>query len=78
MPHWNLPDDWNSYWSTCSVCGRRYHLSGTDDCACVLCERCQDKVSPEDVETIAGLAYCPGCADRERNPEDYEEVDDGE
>ena len=23
---WNVPDDWNSYWRTCS-CGARYHAS---------------------------------------------------
>ena len=30
----NTPDDWGSYWTKCSVCGTRYHMSeGGCDCA---------------------------------------------
>lgn len=29
----NVPDDWNSYWTTCANCGNRYHMSeGGCDC----------------------------------------------
>ena len=31
MPY-NVPDDWNSYYSTCSDCGERIHASENHDC----------------------------------------------
>ena len=27
MPRFNVPDDWNNYWTRCEVCGTRYHRS---------------------------------------------------
>ena len=61
MGHPNLPDDWGSYFSTCSTCGERYHASGTDECACV-CVDC-DTNYPGDLNE-AGL--CVECA--KKNP----------
>ena len=35
----NLPDDWGSYYGTCSDCGGLYHDSGCVECHCKPCER---------------------------------------
>jgi len=45
---WNVPDDWGSYYSRCSLCGTRYHAS-EGGCGCT-----------EDKEFCVG----PGCNDR--------------
>jgi hypothetical protein len=45
----NLPDNWNSYYSRCAICGQRYHASGTDECACVKCESCSKWRAPDDM-----------------------------
>ena len=29
----NVPSDFNSYWLTCSICGRRYHASEGSCCS---------------------------------------------
>jgi hypothetical protein len=37
----NVPDDWDCYWETCSVCGSRYHMS-EGGCSCLdSLESCQ-------------------------------------
>ncbi len=36
---WNLPDDWNSYWSTCPEHDVRYHMSE----GCPICELSEEE-----------------------------------
>ncbi len=40
---------WNSGYRTCSECNRRYHLSGTEECDCIMCinEWCGNTVDGE-------------------------------
>ena len=45
-----LPDDWNSYWEICHRCGKEYHLSQCDQCACVHCEECAHLFPPNEIE----------------------------
>jgi hypothetical protein len=53
---WNVPDDWGSYYYTCSICGSRAH-SSEGDC-CEACERCEE-AAIDDEDT--GL--CNSCAE---------------
>ena len=40
MSGYNLPDDWSSYFSICSICHSAYHESGTIECFCDDCLSC--------------------------------------
>ena len=42
---WNVPDDWNSFWRTCSKHGTRWHASEGE---CPECEREYDEESSEE------------------------------
>mgnify|MGYP007066221790 CR=1 FL=1 len=55
---WNLPDDWSSYYSTCSACGERYHASGCDECACIRCSECGESKPPDDMGEDETCADC--------------------
>ena len=37
----NVPDDWGAYYRRCPECGHTYHMSGTDECACVETFQCE-------------------------------------
>ena len=58
MPDPNLPDDWGSYYVTCSRCGKRYHLSGSEQCACLVCVKCNKLVAPDEAEVAYDLDEC--------------------
>ena len=48
---------WNVGYRTCSECNQRYHLSGSDECACVVCIN-------EDCDNIVGGDWggeCDAC-----------------
>ena len=66
----NLPDDWNTFYSRCGDCGRKWHAS---EGGCSHCEHCQglgcgelltgDNVSPFDGELCrsCGVEECEDC-----------------
>lgn len=58
MGYANLPEDWGSWYSTCSDCGGRYHASGAETCACPECPTCGMQVPPGTI--YAGK--CQNCA----------------
>jgi len=45
---WNLPDDWDNYYTNCHLCGGLEHPSGTAECGCIVCSRCGESVPPDD------------------------------
>lgn len=49
----NVPDDWDSYWYTCSACGGRYHAS---ELGCDCDERKEDDVQRLIAEQLQELA----------------------
>ena len=55
---YDLPPDWSLYWTTCAACGRRYHASGADPCACWRCEQCDRPYPPSAGEG----PLCEACA----------------
>ena len=65
----NLPPDWGNYYGTCMDCGGRYHASGTEQCDCEECERCEETTAPDslDEKGICDTCWkdfgtcCPGC-----------------
>jgi len=77
----NVPDDWHSYWETCSRCGNRYHASeGGCECEyyCNCGEELEDGRCPEcdptceecglDADPLVekdGRTLCGPCADQE-------------
>lgn len=73
MPY-NLPDDWNMYWSTCSLCGERYHMSGTDECACEPCTGTSHfDFRGKACENVKGNCKYHDCADCGQNTDDTRE-----
>ena len=63
-----LPENWSSFSATCELCGDRFHLSGTDQCSCVECARCENQVAPDYIEDGTcipcwdqGNVQCLGC-----------------
>lgn len=38
MSKTNVPDDWDCYWTSCSECGHRWHLSERNSC-----EKCEQQ-----------------------------------
>ena len=65
---WNVPDDWNSYYRTCGICGGRYHTSGGDVCDCEYCEDCGEVLKNGEKE------ICFTCVDI-KDEEMQEEID---
>jgi hypothetical protein len=63
----NLPDDWSVYGGTCSDCGYYYHMSGTDECKCVFCERFEECGNLEWQD-----GYCSSCHETKDHIECYE------
>jgi len=75
MSYYDLPDDWGSYYRTCSDCGERYHASGVTECACdwcedhgerippgsEYCELCPRCISCGEQAPLAGAGWCPEC-----------------
>ena len=64
----NLSPDWGNYYGTCTDCGGSYHASGTVQCDCKECERCEKPKAPDDLEegTCLGClemgdVCCPAC-----------------
>lgn len=54
MSYDNVPDDWDSYWETCSRCGNRYHASeGGCGCEDYYCAECGEELDED--------GYCPVC-----------------
>ena len=49
----NVPDDWNTYYTTCGTCNYRYHMS--EYCKCVPCsvEGCSNNTAED--------TYCSEC-----------------
>lgn len=55
---WDLPDDWGCFYTTCLICGRRYHksegncgcLDDLEPCQCGKCDWEIQSMSHEDSE----------------------------
>jgi hypothetical protein len=74
MAYGNVPDDWGSYYSTCSLCDSSYHAS-EGGCGCtddkLLCsgedcgsENCLSSYHDADNMTeIGGNHYCEDCVE---------------
>jgi hypothetical protein len=43
----NVPDDWDSHWTTCPDCGKRYHLSEW----CEYCEEIEEEEEDNDQDS---------------------------
>jgi hypothetical protein len=73
---WNVPDDWGNYYSTCGLCGTKYHDS-EGGCGCTEdLERCDgggchnmgglEAFHPiEDLTEIQDRHYCKHCLECE-------------
>jgi len=53
----NLSPDWGNYYGTCTDCGGSYHASGTVQCDCEPCVRCEKLTAPSRLEE----GTCLGC-----------------
>ena len=51
----NLSPDWHLGYATCHDCGKRYHQSGTIECACRVCE------SEQCDATVINQSHCTQC-----------------
>lgn len=69
----NVPDDWNSYWNRCEICGQKWHASeggcsctdGLEDCPCGMNEWTAD----------GGPIFCGSCRGEPGEIRDDEEDD---
>ena len=60
---WNLPDDWDNYYTNCHLCGGLEHPSGTAECNCIVCSRCGESVPPDDLgDGDMDRELCEECA----------------
>ena len=58
---YNVPDDWNSYYRRCSLCGDKYHLSdGGCDCTSDLECECGESNWRRDQDGDLTCADCGG------------------
>jgi hypothetical protein len=81
VPQLNVPDDWGSYFETCSICGSRYHASEggcgcTDDKA--LCTRCDEWIDDGEVQhgTCETCRVCGECGESDEDELTYYEASD--
>ena len=57
----NVPDDWGSYFYTCSRCECTYHAS--EGCSCRPCPACGDlHAEPIDIPDVSDEPLCEACA----------------
>jgi len=63
----NVPDDWGDFRFRCTDCGRRYHESGEEVCACVWCSECSAliKSTPDPDGTLCEDCYSALCNSEE-------------
>jgi hypothetical protein len=76
----NLPDDWNTYYTTCAKCGGENHPSGTVECGCepvpdTPCSCCEDLFCDDDLVHIDELDewWCDPCSNADNRDEVIEE-----
>jgi hypothetical protein len=74
---YNLPDDWDFYWFTCDRCGKRYHASGTDQCACSTCEKCNEGFYVPEEPEQTHCPKCRKCSECDETVEHYADLIDG-
>ena len=66
----NLSDDWGAYYHICDLCGKRYHASGADTCACVMCEECSEVKPPDEYTLDEYKEMCDSCVEKSYDPRD--------
>jgi|TARA_R110000824_G_scaffold286986_7_gene475061 hypothetical protein len=72
----NLPDDWNTHYTTCAKCGGENHPSGTVECVCAHvpdtpCSCCEELFSDDDLVHIDELDewWCDPCSNADNRDE---------
>ena len=56
----NLPDDWGGHYESCLACGGTYHASGTVECGCEVCGKCESLTAPS---AMGEKGVCQKCID---------------